>query len=107
LPWAGSLLVSNDKAAVRSQGSRVACAVQDAHNHKLALVMHVIDGVVARESSAQPWREMLAQGRRLGKMPKRLASILDLVDQPRRRRLGSFAGNIKPNLGKIEFCRVG
>jgi hypothetical protein len=34
-----------------------------------------------------------------------LASVLDLVDQTRRRRLGSFAGNIKPNLGKIGFCR--
>ena len=92
---------------MRSQGSCVACAVQDAHNHKLAVVMHVIDGVVARENSAQPLREMLAQGRRVGKMPERLASVLDLVDQPRRRRLGSFACNIKPNLGKIGFCRVG
>ena len=33
-----------------------------------------------------------------------LASVLDLVDQPRRRRLGSFTGNIKPNLGKIGFA---
>jgi hypothetical protein len=40
-------------------------------------------------------------------MPKRHASVLVLVDQPRRRRLGSFAGNIKPNLGKIGFRRVG
>ena len=40
-------------------------------------------------------------------MPKRLASVLDPVDQPRRRRLGSFAGNIKPNLREVGFSGVG
>ena len=49
---------------MRSQGARVACAVQDAHNHKLALVMQVIDGELPEKAARSP--EQPAGARRDG-----------------------------------------
>jgi len=43
----------------------VARAVQDAHDHKLALVMNIVDGVVAGEADTQTWRKVLAERRGL------------------------------------------
>jgi hypothetical protein len=78
--------------------------VQDAHNHKLALVMQVIDGELPDKAARSPGAEC-SRKEQTRENAKGLAIVLDLVDQPRRRRLGSFTGNIKPNLGKIGFCR--
>ena len=89
------------------QNSGVARAMQDANDHKLALVMHVIDGVIAGETDAQARRKMLTRGRGERKMPQRLAIAFDLVNEPPCRRLGGFDGNVEPNLREVGFCRVG
>jgi hypothetical protein len=89
------------------QSGGVTRAVQDANNHKLVLVMHVIHSVVAGESDAEAWRELLARGACERKMPQWLTIARDLVDKAFRNRFGSFDGDIKPNLGKVGFGGVG
>ena len=90
-----------------SQSGSVARTVQDANNHKLTFIMHVIDGVVAGKRDTQARRKIVARRCRQRKMEKRLAIAFDLIDEAFRRRFGSFDGDIKPNLGKVGFGRVG
>ena len=66
--------------------------------------MQVIDGELPEKAARSPGAEC-SRKEQTRENAKGLAIVLDLVDQPRRRRLGSFTGNIKPNLGKIGFCR--
>ena len=89
------------------QSRGVARAVQDANDHKLALVMHVIDSVVTREADTKPGRKIFAGRSGQGKVPERLAITLDLVDEPVRSRLRSFDGKVKPDFGEVGFCRLG
>jgi hypothetical protein len=44
--------IGDGKASMLGQSSGVARAMQDANDHKLALVMHVIDCAIARETDA-------------------------------------------------------
>jgi hypothetical protein len=81
--------------------------MQDTHDHELARVMDIVEGVVAGEDDTQSRCKMLTERRGLRKMPKPLTSAFDLIDQPRRRVLGSFAGDIKPDFGNVGFGRVG
>ena len=73
--------------------------MQDANDHKLIVIVLVVDGVIARETYAQPGREVIA--RRSGKreITQRLAILFDPVDEARRGCLGGFDGNVKPNFG--------
>jgi len=92
---------------VVSQGGGVTRAMQDTNNHKLAVVMDIVDGVIAGKRNAQTGRKMAACGRGKRKVQKRFAIRFDPGYQPRRRRLGSFDGDVEPNLGKVGFRRVG
>ncbi len=102
-----SLLIANIKSALFGQSDGVARTVQDANDHKLNFVVHVIDGVIAAKSHAQPPRERFARGRGQRKMQERFASVFDMVDEACRRRFGNFDGDIKPNLREVFFSGVG
>jgi hypothetical protein len=92
---------------VLRQGCGVTRAMQDANNHERILVMHIVDGAIAGKTHAQAWREILARGRGERKISKGFAILLDLVDESRRSRLGSFTSNIEPDFGKVGFGLLG
>ena len=81
--------------------------MQHANDHELALIMQKVDGVIAGKTHAQAGRKVARGGAASGKMEQRLAILLDLVDEPRRRRLGGFDRNIEPDFGEVGFRRIG
>ena len=72
------------KAAVLRQCGCITGAMQNPNDHKLMLIMQVVDGIVARKTNAQPWREVLSRRRRKWKVKQSVAILLDLVDEARR-----------------------
>jgi hypothetical protein len=89
------------------QGGSITRRMQHTNDHKLPLIVHAIDRVIAGETHAQTGRKIFARGRREREMEQRLAIILDLVEEPRRYGLGSLSSNIEPDVGEVGFRRVG
>jgi len=52
-----AFVVRDDKTAATGQSSGVARAVQDPNNHELTFIVHVVDGIIAREADPQAGRE--------------------------------------------------
>jgi hypothetical protein len=109
--WRGHIHLASSafrKAAVLRQGGGITRAVQDADDNDLSFVVQVVvDGVIARKTDTQPWREFLSRGAGKWKMKQRVAILFDLVDEARRYRLGALDGNIEPDFGEIGFRRLG
>jgi hypothetical protein len=80
---------------------------QDTNNHELTFIVHVVDGIIAREADPQAGRKTGTC--RCGKreMKQWLAIGLDLVDEPRCGRLRGFGRNVKPDFGEVGFGCVG
>jgi hypothetical protein len=72
------------KAAVFGQCGRIAGTMQDPNDHKLMLIMQVVDGIVARKTNAQPAREVFSRRGCKWKVKQPVAILLDLVDEARR-----------------------
>ena len=72
------------KAAVLGQCGCITGTMQNPNDHKLVLIMQVVDGIVPRKTNAQPGREVLSRGGRKWKVKKPIAILLDLVDEARR-----------------------
>ena len=75
------------ETAVLRQGGRIAGAVQNSDDHKLMLVVQVVDGVVAGETDAQPLGKVFPRRRRKREVKQAVAIVPDLVDEARRRCL--------------------
>ena len=90
-----------------SQSGGIASAVQNPHDHDRVLVVQIVDGVIARKAHTQARCEILPRGGGKRKMQQWIAILFDPVDQARRCRLGSFAGDIEPDFGKVGFRRLG
>jgi hypothetical protein len=75
------------KTAVHGQGDRIAGAMQNSDDHKLMLIMPVVDGVVAGETDAQPLRKVFPRRRCKREVKQAVAIVPDLVDETRRCRL--------------------
>jgi len=58
--------------------------MQNTNDHKLMLIMQVVDGIVPRKTNTQPGREVLSRRGRKWKVKKPIAILLDLVDEARR-----------------------
>jgi hypothetical protein len=95
------------KTAVLGQGGCVTRAMQHANDDEFALIVTVVDDVVASKARAQAGRELLARGSGKRELTERLARVFDFVDEPRRGRLRCLQGNVGPDFGKIGFGRVG
>jgi hypothetical protein len=68
---------------VLRQGGGITRTMQDANDHKLALIVLVVDGVIAGETYAQAGREVVARWGGERKITQRLAILFDPVDQAR------------------------
>ena len=66
------------------QGSCISGTMQHPNDHKLMLIVQVVDGIVARKTNAQPGREVLSRRGRKWKAKQPVASLLDLVYEARR-----------------------
>jgi hypothetical protein len=72
------------ETAVLGQGGRIAGAMQNSDDHKLMLVVQVVDGVVAGETDAQPLRKVFLRRRCKREVKQPVAIVPDLVDEARR-----------------------
>ena len=66
------------KAAVLRQCGRITGTMQNPNDHKLMLIMQVVDGIVARKTNAQPGREVLSRRGRKWKVKQPVAILLIL-----------------------------
>jgi len=72
------------KAAMLGQRGRIAGTMQNPKDHKLTLIMQIVDGTVAGKTNAQPRREVFSRRGCKGKVKQPVTILLDLVDEPRR-----------------------
>jgi hypothetical protein len=72
------------ETAVLGQGGRIAGAMQNSDDHKLMLVVQVVDGVVAGETDAQPPSKVFPRRRCKREVKQPVAIVPDLVDEARR-----------------------
>jgi hypothetical protein len=77
-----SLLSVFLETAVLGHDGSIAGAMQNSDDHKLMLVVQVVDGVVAGETDAQPLRKVFPRCKREVKQP--VAIVPDLVNETRR-----------------------
>jgi hypothetical protein len=89
------------------QSGGVARTVQNTHDYDLSFIVQIVDGVVARKLHAQARREILTRGRGERKISQRFAILFDPIDESRRGRLGSFAGDVEPNFSEVGFGLLG
>ena len=89
------------------QGSCISGTMQHPNDHKLMLIVQVVDGIVARKTDAQAGRKVVSRRGGKWKMKQRIAILLDPVYEPRCGRLGGFDGDVEPDFGKVGFRRVG
>ncbi len=94
------------KAAVLGQCGRIAGAIQNPNDHKLMLIVQVVDGIVARKTDAQAGRKVVSRRSGKWKMKQRIAILLDPVYEPRCGGLGGFDGDVEPDFGEVGFRRV-
>ena len=66
------------------QGGRIAGAMQNSDNHKLMLVVQVVDGIVAAETDAQSLRKIFPRRRCKREVKQTVAIVPNLVDEARR-----------------------
>ena len=95
------------KAAMLRQGSGITRAMQYTNDHKLVFIVLVVDSVIAGETNAQAWREIVARGPGQRKIPQRLAILFDPVDEARCSGIEGFDGDVEPDFSKVGFCRFG
>ena len=72
------------ETAVLGLGGRIAGTMQNSDDHKLMLIMPVVDGVVAGETDAQPLRKVFSRRRCKREVKQAVAIVPDLVDEARR-----------------------
>jgi hypothetical protein len=72
------------ETAVLGHGGSIAGAMQNSDDHKLMLVVQVVDGVVAGETDAQPLRKVFPRRRCKREVKQPVAIVPDLVDETRR-----------------------
>jgi hypothetical protein len=72
------------ETAVLGQSGRIAGAMQNSDDHKLMLIMPVVDGVVAGETDAQSLRKVFPRRRCKREVKHTVAIVPDLIDEARR-----------------------
>ena len=95
------------KSAAFRDGSAVARAMNDTHNHDGVGKRPVIDGVWGMERDAQAGRQPFACGAREREVTKWFEMRLQDRQETRRGRFGTLGGYRRPDLGEIVFRRLG
>ena len=72
------------ETAVIGHGGSIAGAMQNSDDHKLMLIMPVVDGVVAGETDAQSLRKVFSRRRCKREVKHTVAIVPDLIDEARR-----------------------
>jgi hypothetical protein len=95
------------KPAMFDYSRQIASAVEDAHDDDFGIRREIIDGVAAGERDAQLGGELRTKWIAHGKPSHAIKDGSDLGDQLVGDVFGAFARDIRPDFGKIGFCRVG